>query len=141
MFKDKDYTNNKNDKDNEYGYGKPPENSQFKPGQSVNPKGRPKGSKNTYTLLNEILNQKINIKENNENIKITKKVAMLTQLVNKGVKGDMKAISALLPHMLVADAKEEDKDKVLESLNQDDKAIIQMYISNFNGGNEKNEKK
>ncbi|MEM7222740.1 MAG: DUF5681 domain-containing protein [Pseudomonadota bacterium] len=31
----------------EVGYGKPPVESRFKPGQSGNPRGRPKGSKNT----------------------------------------------------------------------------------------------
>ena len=31
----------------EVGYGKPPKARQFKPGQSGNPKGRPKGSRNT----------------------------------------------------------------------------------------------
>jgi hypothetical protein len=126
---------------NEYeiGYGKPPQEHRFKPGFSGNNKGRPKGSKNTYNLLNEILNQKITVKENDENIKISKKVAMLTQLVNKGVKGDIKAISTLLPHMLMADMKEEDREKVLASLNQDDKTIIQMYLSNFDGAKESND--
>ena len=37
------------------GYGKPPENSKFKTGQSGNPNGRPKGKKNTNTLFNEAL--------------------------------------------------------------------------------------
>lgn len=116
----------------EIGYGKPPEYSQFKPGASGNRKGRPKGSKNTYTLLNEILSQKINIKENNRDMKISKRTAMLTQLVNKGVKGDIKAISTLLPHMLIADAKEEDKEKIIAALNQDDKEIILTYLSKYN---------
>ncbi|MDD3150659.1 MAG: DUF5681 domain-containing protein [Candidatus Gastranaerophilales bacterium] len=126
-------------KDYEIGYGKPPKDAQFKPGFSGNRKGRPKGSKNTYTLLNNILNQKITVKENNENIKISKKIAMLTQLVNKGVKGDIKAISTLLPHMLMADIKEDDREKVLSSLNHDDKTIIQMYLSNFDGVKEIND--
>jgi hypothetical protein len=125
--------------DYEKGYGKPPKENRFKPGFSGNKKGRPKGSKNTYNLLNDILNQKITVKENNENIKISKKVAMLTQLVNKGVKGDIKAISTLLPHMLMADIKEEDREKVLASLNQDDRTIIQMYMSNFDGAKEIND--
>ena len=96
--------------DNKYeiGYGKPPKDQQFKKGASGNPNGRPKGSKNTYTLLQEILNQNLEVVENGKTINISKKAAMLLQLVNKGVKGDIKAITALLPHMLFADAKEEE---------------------------------
>ena len=37
------------------GYGRPPEATRFKPGQSGNPKGRPKGSKNLRTLFAEEL--------------------------------------------------------------------------------------
>lgn len=128
------------DDDYEVGYGKPPKEKRFKHGTSGNKRGRPKGSKNTYTLLSEILNQKITIKENGDSFKISKKIAMLTQLVNKGVKGDVKAISTLLPHMLMADIKEEDKEKLLASLNQDDRAILQMYISQFDGVKKINEK-
>lgn len=36
----------KGDRAHEVGYGKPPKARQFKPGQSGNPKGRPKGSRN-----------------------------------------------------------------------------------------------
>jgi len=117
----------------EIGYGKPPKNSKFKPGQSGNKNGRPKGTKNTYTLLNKILDQKISIKENGQNLKISKKTAILTQLVNKGIKGDIKAISTLLPHMLMSDIKEEDRERVLASLNKDDKEIIMNYLSNYDG--------
>ena len=111
------------------GYGKPPEHSRFKEGESGNSKGRPKGAKNTYTLLNEILSQKITVAENGKPLKISKRVAMLTQLINKGVKGDTKAIATLFPHMLMTDIKEEEKQKVLESLSRDDKEIIELYLS------------
>jgi len=129
----------------EIGYGKPPKDTRFKSGQSGNNKGRPKGSKNTYTLLNEILSQKIEVKEKGKDLKISKKLAMLTQLVNKGVKGDIKAISTLLPYMLIADVKEEDKSKILAALNKDDEEIISSFIkqlSDFDGAVElKNESK
>lgn len=58
------------------------------------------------------------------------------QLVNKGVKGELKAISTLLPHMLMSDAKEEDKAKIMTTLNQDDQKIIENYlkgITNYDG--------
>lgn len=121
------------------GYGKPPKNNQFKPGESGNKRGRPKGSKNTFTLLNAILNQNIHIKENGIDLKISKKNAMLTQLVNKGVKGDTKSITALLPYMLIADAKEEEKDKILSAMSQDDKEIILNAlkdVKDFDGSEE-----
>ncbi len=73
------------------GYGKPPLSGQFKPGKSGNPKGRPKGSKNAATLLEEELGQKVIIKENGRQKKITKKAAIFKQLVNRAVQGDPKA--------------------------------------------------
>ncbi len=44
------------------GYGRPPTEHQFKPGKSGNRRGRPKGSKNEATLINEILNRKIEVR-------------------------------------------------------------------------------
>lgn len=125
------------DKEYGIGYGKPPKQYQFKKGQSGNKNGRPKNSKNTYVLLDEILSQTIPITENGKIMHISKRNAVLIQLVNKAVKGDLKATNALLPHMLMADAKEEDKEKIISALNKDDEKIITNYLktlSDFNGG-------
>lgn len=125
------------DKEYGIGYGKPPKQYQFKKGQSWNKNGRPKNSKNTYVLLDEILSQTIPITENGKIMHISKRNAVLIQLVNKAVKGDLKATNALLPHMLMADAKEEDKEKIISALNKDDEKIITNYLktlSDFNGG-------
>jgi hypothetical protein len=112
--------------DNKYevGYKKTPQHSRFKPGESGNKKGRPKGNKSAYALLNEILNQKITFKESGQTVKISKRAAMLTQLINKGVKGDINAITALLPHVLLADMKEDEKNRVLDALNMDAQTIL-----------------
>lgn len=40
-------------RDYEVGYGKPPSHTQFKPGKSGNPKGRPQGSRNRLPSLSE----------------------------------------------------------------------------------------
>ena len=140
--KTKKSENTENPEKYEVGYKKPPRDSQFKAGQSGNRKGRPKDHRNTYNMLTEVLEQKISIKENGRDLRISKKLAMIMQLANKAVKGDVKAINSLLPHMLMADAKEEDKNKILASISQDDRDIITNYlrnVSDFDGTEDVNQ--
>ena len=109
------------------GFGQPPKSSQFKPGFSGNKKGRPKGSKNTLKLLNEALSQKISVNQNGKKTQISKKTAMLTQLINKGISGDLKAIQILFPYMLTIDMKEEEKEQVLKALSKNDQDIVDLF--------------
>jgi hypothetical protein len=69
------------------GYGKPPQHTRFKKGESGNPTGRPKGSKNLTTLLEKELKQRVVITENGRRRSITKQEAMVKHLVNKAVFG------------------------------------------------------
>lgn len=120
--------------DYENGYMKPPVDKQFQPGQSGNPKGRPKGTKNFYKLLDGILGQKIQMIQDGKQVKINKKTAILLQAANKAVKGDLKAIQTLFPHMLAADIKNEEHEKVISALSQDDQKIIEKYTKSLVGG-------
>lgn len=75
----------------EVGKGRPPVSTRWKPGQSGNPKGRPKGAKNFATLWSEGLNQKVRIRENGRVRKITRAEGIVTQVLNQALKGDIKA--------------------------------------------------
>ena len=55
--------NNPDQKGYEVGFGKPPEHTRFKLGQSGNPKGRPKGSRNKIPALIEERLKKIILEE------------------------------------------------------------------------------
>lgn len=110
------------------GYGKPPEKSRFTKGASGNPTGRPKGSKNTYKLLEDILAQKVTIMQDGKPIRIPKKAAILLQAVNSAVKGDLKAISTLFPHMLASDERKELIEEMMKKMNTDDQKIIQQFL-------------
>jgi hypothetical protein len=83
-------------RDYEVGYGKPPHNTRFKKGQSGNPRGRPSGSKNLSTLLSEALNEPVIVTENGRRRKVSKREAIIKQLVNRSANGDWRAIKLLL---------------------------------------------
>lgn len=80
----------------EVGYAKPPQHTRFKPGQSGNPKGRKRASKSTGTLLREILNETIVVREGSREKKLTRKEAWLRQTMNGALKGDAKASATMI---------------------------------------------
>ena len=77
-------------------YQRPPRKGQFKPGQSGNPLGRPKGSKNIRTYVNEHLNKKIPIIEGGKTRKAPRAEAIAIQLVNQAAKGEPKGLAAIM---------------------------------------------
>jgi len=77
------------------GYRRPPAHSRFKPGQSGNPKGRAKGSKNLKTLFSKILNEPVSLREGSVVRKMTKAEAILRGLVVGALKGDSRNLVTL----------------------------------------------
>jgi hypothetical protein len=78
------------------GYGRPPAHTRFKPGQSGNPKGRPKHRKNISTVFREVLNENIKIKEGDKIKTVSKAEAMVRGTVLKALKGDTKSVMMVL---------------------------------------------
>ena len=91
--------------DYEVGYGKPPRGAGFKKGQSGNPRGRPPNSKNLTTLLNDTLNEPVTITEDGRRRKISKREAVIKQLVNKSASADPRSLKILLDLMLNLEAR------------------------------------
>jgi hypothetical protein len=82
--------------DYEVGYGKPPRHSRFVKGRSGNPRGRPRGAKSFSALLSDKLNEPVTVAENGGRRKISKREAIVTQLVNRSAAADFRAIKILL---------------------------------------------
>ena len=82
-------------RDYEVGYCRPSRRAGFQKGQSGNPKGRPKGSKNLATLLSEALDEKVSVTQDGRRRRITKRELVVTQLVNKSASADLRAIKQL----------------------------------------------
>ena len=86
--------------DYKVGYKKPPLHTRFKKGQSGNPSGRPKGSKNFSTLLAEALNEPVVVTEDGRRRRISKRELGLKQLANKFAMAEAQATKILLGLML-----------------------------------------
>ena len=84
--------------DHDGGYGKPPRHSQFKKGQSGNPKGRPKGSRNFSTDLKETLEKLIRITDHGKPRTVSTQLAALMRLREQALGGDVRALDRLLEY-------------------------------------------
>jgi hypothetical protein len=68
--------------------------TRFKKGQSGNPHGRP--VKNLAALLAAALNEKVTVTENGKHRKVTKREAVIAQLVNKSASAELRATKMLI---------------------------------------------
>jgi hypothetical protein len=82
--------------DTAVGYGRPPKATQFKKGQSGNPKGRPKGSRPVGAVLQEILGQRIAVTENGRTRRLPALEVMLRRLANDAMRSEPVALKLIL---------------------------------------------
>lgn len=119
--------------DEDVGYGKPPKANQFKPGKSGNPKGRPKGAKSEATMLEELLNRKIEIRQNGKVRKITILEGILHKLAEDSLKGNTKSAAFVLNRLAAIASTATTESEV----NPDDKAVLDAYLRKFRSNPDK----
>jgi hypothetical protein len=107
------------------GYRKPPKSTQFKPGRSGNPKGRPKGVQNFETDLQETLRMPVEIRDANGIRKITKQKAALEKLADQALNGDARSIQQLFS--LASRLRENRTEALAVLLDNADRAILDEY--------------
>lgn len=90
----------------EVGYGKPPKASQFRKGESGNPRGRPRGRRNLATELHLALSETVVVTEHGKRKRLTKRTVICRQLANRSAAGDLAALRLLLPLLAQAEAAE-----------------------------------
>lgn len=78
------------------GYCRPPKQHQFKPGQSGNPKGRPKGAPTLQEIMAREAAKLIKIKQGDQVISIPKLEALARRVFAKALEGDLAAARMVL---------------------------------------------
>ena len=123
-----------NHPDYEIGYGKPPRQTRFAKGQSGNPRGRPPGAKNLTTLLNEALDERVLVTENGGRRKVSKRQAIVTQLVNRAATADFRAIKMLLDFARDIEGQSEPAAAETSRFTEADEKVIEQIKARFSKG-------
>jgi hypothetical protein len=84
------------DSDYSVGYGKPPRQTQFKPGQSGNPKGRPKKATTFRDEIERELRSTIVVVEDGKRRRITKCSAIAKRHMHQAMNGNVKSLELML---------------------------------------------
>lgn len=82
--------------DYKVGYGKPPVETQFKPGQSGNPSGRPKRKRYTRVEYEDAATTEVTTKEDGQPKRMSRREAVFTRLFALAANGDVRAIQMVL---------------------------------------------
>ena len=124
------------ERDYEVGYGKPPRHTRFVKGRSGNPRGRPPGAENMKTLLSKTLNELIIVTEPGGRRKVSKREAIVTQLVNRSAKADYRAIQILLGMLRDIEGHAEPGAADHDTFTEADAQIIQRIRARLRGAKE-----
>lgn len=112
------------------GYGKPPVHSRFRPGESGNRKGRPKGAGNFKTDLDRLLKAKVTINRDGRVKKVTTQVAALLRLVERALKGDPRALLYVL-ELAQRRSDERETRSAERHLSANEKDILARFVADI----------
>ncbi len=112
------------------GYCRPPRATRFRPGQSGNPRGRPRKPKPVQELLAMELRRRVVIRENGREQRIPKLELVMKRLVNDAIQGSYPAVRLLIDLIKVAEESSDPglADRTIEELNAEDREILARYI-------------
>ena len=111
----------------EVGYKKPPKHTQFKPGRSGNPKGRPKAAKGLNTLARDLLTQKVAVRTPAGEKRMSRMEAVMQKTHELAMKGNARALAELfrLYANAVPDQRQDTPGEREEDLTATDLAMLE----------------
>lgn len=92
------------------GYRRPPKAHQFKPGQSGNPNGRPKGKPTFQEVIAREAQRLVKMKVGDEIVRIPKQEALVRKLFALALEGNLSAARLLLQQSELAERASQNDD-------------------------------
>ena len=114
-------------RDYEIGYGKPPRGRPFQKGQSGNPRGPRR--KDLSSLLIAALNEPVYVTIDGKRRKITKRQAIVTQLVNESAGANLRATKMLFDMMKEVEQKAGAAAPEPPKLTATDREIVELFVA------------
>jgi Family of unknown function (DUF5681) len=99
------------------------------PGNSGNPNGRPKGSKNFSTPFAEELAQTVTLTENGKRRKMANRQALAKQLVNKALSNDPKAAALVLDQIRRSEGMRDPMQEVVMNMTEEKFEAIKRQLA------------
>ena len=120
-------------KDYEIGYGKPPTHSQWRKGQSGNPKGKPKGARGLKGDLDRALRKVLTVEGRGTRLKGTTQSLALEMLARRAASGDVRSIKAMIELVLtIFGAGDRGGDR--ERLSEGDQKLLDDWVTSLGDG-------
>jgi hypothetical protein len=113
------------------GYRHPPHKTRFRPGESGNPRGRPKGARNLAAVVAATLSERVAVNENGRRKRITKLEAAVKQLVNRAASGEVRSMQMLLALVQAGEAQAPQDDA--ETATRDDVLLMDEVLRRMKG--------
>jgi hypothetical protein len=112
------------------GYCRPPRATRFRPGQSGNPRGRPRKPKPIQELLATELRQRAPVRENGLEQKLPKLELVVKRLVHDAIQGNYPAVRLLIDLIKVTEEGSDQGlvERTIEELNAEDREILARYL-------------
>src|SRR5438445_3199857 len=113
------------------GYGKPPRGRRFEKGQSGNPRGPrgPAGKKSLPALLVAALDEPVTVTINGKRRRITKREAIVTQMVDKSASADLRATKMLIDMLKEVEQKAGTATPEPARLTAPDREVVELFVA------------
>jgi hypothetical protein len=114
------------------GYGRPPEHSRFRKGQSGNPRGKVKGRKSLKSILADELSARMTIGINGKQVTASRQQLMVQTLTARAAAGDTRAAKMVIELVLQVFGAD-GQDGARQPLSVQDQRILDQLLVDFGG--------